>query len=257
MNLYREDLDLLTVPLESAGTVIPPAGTKERHLPAYGVAARLGGLLQLLTWKTGIEAPAVVAVWLVESGGRRFVPKRSAIRLEVHQLFDSWGKRSRQQFDSHFRFGGHNLQPGQPWENQEYRPEETGDFRSVHHNQSSEYAALTLAQILAGAEEGLRCGSIGGCKIIMNSFASLGYRSAQDMYTAFQDSERLQVLGFLDFCRNKLAPRAGDLLDYLRVRDWANFAKYYNGAGQVVAYSAKLQSAHETACAALRVKEAA
>lgn len=257
MNFFKQDPDLLAVPLGSAVPAIAPAGIKDLQLAAYRVAERLGGLLERLAAKTGIEAPTVVAVWLVKSGGLPFVARRTAIRLEVHQLFDIWGKRSRQQFDSHFRFGGHNLQPGQPWENQEFRTEETGDFRSVHHNQSSEYAALTLAQILAGAEEGLRCASIGGCQIVMNSFASLGYQSAHEMYTAFQESERAQVLGFFDFCRNKLSPKSGDLLNYLRVRDWANFAKYYNGSGQVPAYSAKLRPAYEAAVAVLPVKEVA
>lgn len=257
MNYLKEDSELLAAPLENTLAAMPLPGAKEPQLSACSVATRLGGLLQLLSAKTGIEAGAVIAVWLVESGGRSFTPKRSALRLEVHQLFDIWGKRTRQQFDLHFRFGGHNLQPGQPWENQEFRTEETGDFHSVHHNQRSEYAALTLAQILAGAEEGLRCASIGGCQIMMNSFSSLGYKSAQEMYTAFQESEKAQVLGFFDFCENKLSPKAGDLMNYLRAKDWANFAKYYNGPGQVAAYSAKLQSAYQAGVAALQMKEAA
>jgi hypothetical protein len=257
VNYLKEDPELLTVPLESAAVIVPPPGSKEPQPSACRVATRLGGLLQLLVAKTGVEGAAVIAVWLVESGGRSFTQKKSPLRLEVHQLFDTWGKRTRQQFDLHFRFGGHNLQPGQPWENQEFRTEETGEFHSVHHNQRSEYAALTLAQVLAGAEEGLRCASIGGCQIMMNSFGSLGYSSAQEMYTAFQESERAQVLGFFDFCQNKLAPNAGDLLNYLRAKDWANFAKYYNGPGQVAVYLAKLQSAYQAGVVALRMKEAA
>jgi hypothetical protein len=257
VNFLKEDPDLLAVPLETAVAADVNPGTTGMAVAACGIAARLGGLLGMLAAKTEIGKEAVIAVWLVESGGRPFIPKRSAIRFEVHHFFNNWGKRNRQQFDLHFRFGGHNLQLGHPWENQEYRTEDAGEFHSVHHNQSSEYAALTLAQILADAEDALGCASIGGCQILMNSFASLGYQNAQEMYSAFQESERTQVLGFFDFCRNMPSPQPGDLLKYLRTRDWANFAQYYNGVGQVSVYSAKLESACDAAVAALQIEEAA
>ena len=257
VNFLKEDPDLLAVPLETVITADSSAGAEGIAAAACGVAARLGGLLEALATKTEIPKAAVIAVWLVESGGRPFVPKRSSIRFEVHHFFNAWGKRNRQQFDLHFRFGGHNLQLGHPWENHEYRTEDIGEFHSVHHNQSSEYAALTLAQILAHAEDALGCASIGGCQILMNSFASLGYQNAQEMYSAFQESERTQVLGFFDFCRTKPAPQPGDLLNYLRTRDWAGFAQYYNGLGQVPVYSAKLESAYNAAVAALPIEETA
>ncbi len=218
---------------------------------------RLGGLLEVLTETTGVDVPRITAVWLVESSGLPFTPKRAAIRLEVHQLYDTWGKRNRNVFDSHFRFGGHNGQAGHAWENQEYRAEDTGIFHAVHHNQSSEYAAVTLAQLLAGDEIAFTSSSIGGCQVMMNSFRMLGYETAKEMYEAFQKSESAHVLTFFDFCSTKAAPKTGDLLNYLRVRDWNNFAKYYNGAGQIPAYAAKLQAAYETAAALLKMPKAA
>lgn len=218
---------------------------------------RLGGLLQVLTGTTGVNVPGITAVWLVESSGLPFTPKRAAIRLEVHQLYDTWGKRNRNVFDSHYRFGGHNGQAGHAWENQEYRTEDTGVFHAVHHNQSSEYAALTLAQLLAGDEPAFTSSSIGGCQVMMNSFRTLGYESATEMYNAFQKSESAHVLTFFDFCSTKAAPKTGDLLSYLRARDWNNFAKYYNGTGQVPVYAAKLKKAYDTAAELLKIPEAA
>ena len=231
------------------------ANTMRRSLAA--VYNRLGGLLQVLTRKTGADVAGITAVWYVESSGLPFVPKRAVIRLEAHQLYELWGKRNRTVFDSHFRFGGHNGQGGNPWENQEYRTEDTGIFHAVHHNQSSEYAAVTLAQIVAGDEVAFSCSSIGGCQLMMNAFRMLGYESAKEMYEAFQKAESAHVLTFFDFCSAKPAPKSGDLLHYLRVRDWTNFAKFYNGAGQVPAYAAKLKAACEAATDLLKMPKAA
>ena len=175
----------------------------------------------------------------------------------MHQLFEVWGRRDREKFDNHFRFGGHNQQPGLVWENQEYRTEDSGTFSSVHHNQSSEYAALTLAQVTASDEIAFTCTSIGGCQIMVNSHRMLGYDTAREMYESFQQSERRHVLGFLDFCTQKAAPKQGDLVQYLKIRDWNNFAKYYNGTGQIASYAARLKAGCESAKSLFNVPRAA
>jgi hypothetical protein len=235
--------------------VPPEANTIQRSIGA--VYNRLGGLLDVLAETTGVDVAAITTVWYVESSGLPFVPNRAVIRLEVHQLYELWGKRNRNVFDSHFRFGGHNGQGGNPWQNQEFRTQDTGVFHAVHHNQSSEYAAITLAQIVAGDETAFSCSSIGGCQIMMNSFRTLGYESAKQMYEAFQKTETAHVLTFFDFCSTKAAPKAGDLLQHLRARDWTNFAKFYNGMGQVPVYSAKLKAAYEAATPLLKAPKAA
>jgi hypothetical protein len=235
--------------------VSPQANVIQRSIAA--VYNRLGGLLEVLAQPMGVDTAAITAVWFVESSGLPFVPNRAVIRLEVHQLYEIWGKRNRNVFDSHFRFGGHNGQGGNPWENQEFRTQDTGVFHAVHHNQSSEYAAVTLAQIVAGDEVAFSCSSIGGCQIMMNSFRTLGYESAKQMYEAFQKSETAHVLTFFDFCSTKPAPKTGDLLQHLQARDWSNFAKFYNGTGQVPVYSAKLSAAYAAAAELLKTPEAA
>lgn len=243
----KDDLELQNVDLELREPLAaPPRATFNQHAIAT-LYNRLGGLFHHLTGKTEMDPANVLAVWFVESGGAPFVPRRSVIRLEVHRLFELWGKRNRETFDNHFRFGGHNQQPGNPWENQEYRTQDSGTYSSVHHNQNSEYAALTLAQVTASNELALLCTSIGGCQLLMDNHQILGYDTAQEMYEAFQQSERNHVLGFFDYCRAKSAPRQGELLQYLKVRDWNNFAKYYNGTGQVAAYAARLKTGYENA----------
>jgi hypothetical protein len=257
VEFFQRDSQLSSVPLEpsvSVGTL--PRSTELEHA-ATCVFNRLGGLMGLVASDLGLEVSAVIAVWVAEGGNRLFVPKRAAIRFEVHQLFDGWGKRNRQLFDTHFRFGGHSLQPGHPWENQEFRTENPGPFTSVHHNQNSEYAALTLAQILSGDELALASCSIGGCQLMMNAYALLGFDSARQMYEAFQESERAHVLGFFDFCKNKPAPRIGDLINCLRIKDWTNFAKNYNCAEMAPIYAPRLENAYRAAAGLIAEKKAA
>lgn len=245
MNLLKNDPELLDIPLQLAPPLTVPAQANPNQRAVATIYNRLGVLLQRVAATTETDAASVLAVWLVESGALPFVPKRAAIRLEVSQLFEVWGKRDRETFDNHFRFGGHNQQPGNPWENQEYRTQDSGNYSSVHHNQNSEYAALTLAQVTAGDEVAFSCTTIGGCQIPLDAYRMLGYESAREMYDAFQFSERAQVLSFFDFCRQKPAPKPGDLLQYLKARDWNSFAKFYNGSEQVPAYAAQLKASYD------------
>jgi hypothetical protein len=257
VNFLKDDPELQKIPLELAQPLMLPAHASPNQRAVAAVYNRLGGLLERLAEMTEIDAAGVVAVWYVESGGLPFVPKRAVIRLEVSQLFEVWGKRDRQLFDNHFRFGGHNQQPGHPWENQEFRTQDSGNYSSVHHNQNSEYAALTLAQVTASDEIAFCCASIGGCQIMMNAHRALGYDTAQEMYECFQSSERNQLLSFFDFCAQKPSPKVGDLPHYLKARDWNNFAKFYNGSGQVAAYAAKLKAGYESMKSLLNLPKAA
>lgn len=253
----KDDSDLMAAPLSGEPPLRAPARGESIDAAISAVYERLGGLLEPLASKTGVDAASVVGVWLVESGSHPFIARRACIRFEVHQFFERWGKRNRQQFDARFRFGGHNLQAGRPWENQEFRTADPGEFGSVHHNQNSEYAALTLARVLAGDEIALSCASIGGAQIMIGSYSWLGYESARQMWDSFQESERAHLLGFFDFCRAKPAPRVGDLVRYLQDRDWANFAKFYNGPGQVQEYARRVERYREAAIVLFGRKDAA
>jgi hypothetical protein len=246
MNALKNDNELARVPLEGRLNVAVHWEDAVQKAAA-DTYQRIGGLLDKLAERTAIDPSAALAVWLAESSARPFQYHQAVIRFEVHHLFELWGKRNRQEFVSHFRFGGHSLQPGHPWENHEFRSRTTDQFTSVHHNQKTEYSALTLAQVLATEESGLRCASIGGCQILMSAFAMLGYDSAKAMYQAFQASERNHILGFFSFCYAKPAPKTGDLIVYLRQHDWLNFAKYYNGGSQMPVYAAKMRDAYEAA----------
>lgn len=244
----KDDPQLQTLALAPARAIVV-----ERNWPASRRALaetynRLGGLMGALATRLAIELAAVLAVWRVESGGRIHTPRNAIIRFENHLFFRLWGRNNLPLYDRHFRHGGHAGQPGQAWENHQYRENAEQPFMLVHSGrQDDEYRALRLAMRLAGENVALQCISIGGPQILISNHRNLGYATPRAMYEAFQSDERWHVLGFFDFCRTRPAPRPGDLIAYLRGQQWDLFARYYNGPGQVVVYGGKIGSAYEEA----------
>jgi hypothetical protein len=212
-----------------------------------GAYNRVGGVIGALAADLSIENSAVLAIWYVESGGRAHTVNRAIIRFENHLLFRAWGTAHPALYDRHFQYGGHAGVSGKPWQNHAFRESADGAFVAFHGNQDLEYRALALAARLAGADIALQCISIGGPQILVSNYRSLGYESPREMHDAFQASERYHVLGFFDFCRSRNAPARGDLLRYLREKNWASFARYYNGPGQVDFYAGHIQNAYDHA----------
>jgi len=226
-----------------------PIGVNRQWPSARKAAAatynRVGELMGALATRLGVELQAVLAVWRVESGGRTHTPGKAIIRFENHLLFRLWGSRNPARYNVHFRHGGHAGQGGKSWEGHQLRASATDQFTPIHTgSQGNEYRALELATRLAGEGIALQCISIGGPQILISNHRRLGYATPRQMYDAFQASERWQVIGFFDFCRNT---KQGQLVAYLRARDWAKFAYYYNGKGQVAKYSGHLTDAYQTA----------
>jgi N-acetylmuramidase len=227
MTLLKDDAELLAETLPVEAMVYPPPRSPELVIAAAAVFNRSGSLLARLSKDAGIDIACPLAVWLVQSGGRAFLPRRAFLRFEVQEFFPRWGNWNRNEFDRHFKFGGHNLQSGPSYENHEFRSEPTARFTSVHHNQNSEYATLTMARMLAGDAPALCCASVGGPLLPLLHYELLGYESAVDMFDACQESERAHILGFFDYCRVKPGPRAGDLMKHMKALDWSLFAKHY------------------------------
>jgi N-acetylmuramidase/Putative peptidoglycan binding domain len=209
---------------------------------------RLGGLIGALASRTSIEVAAVLAIWQIESGGRQHTPGRAIIRFENHLLYRNWGQSNQALYDQHFRHGGRAGQPGRSWQGHEFCESAGAGFQPVHSGQqATEYRALELASRLAGQDAALKSISIGGPQILISNHQLIGYSSPRAMYDAFQADERAHVLGFFDFCRHTRAPSSGDLLRYLRERRWPDFARYYNGPGQVATYGGRIQNAYDQA----------
>ena len=239
--LTRNDETWKTQALDPVQKIQIPVRSPEDQRAIAAIYNRLGNLIGKVAAAQGVRPSHVMAVWVAQGGWRRFRSLRAPIRFNIHQFFDVWGKRCRTDFDLYFRFGGHNLQPGQPWDNHEYRPEGRGAFVSVHHNPNSEYESLMLARMLAGDEAALRCVNIGGPLIPIEDFALLGYESSAVMYHSMQESELAHVLTFFDLCRLKQAPKSGLLLHYLRIGDWLNFSRYYDQPSELDASAERLR----------------
>ncbi len=247
MPLLKDDTELLAGSLASESAVSVGLRSAPLMREAAAVFNRSGAFLKLLAESAGIDLACPIAVWVIQSRGLPFLPSRAALRFEVQQLYTVWGNRDRHEFDNYFRFGGHNLQTGHSWENHEFRSDAEGMFRAVHHNQNTEYAALTMARMLAGDTDGLNCASVGGPLLPVDAHEALGYRSAAEMFVAFQKSERAQIVGFFDYCNVMPAPKAGDLMKQLRAHDWHLFAKHFPEANRSPIDAEHLIAAHAAA----------
>lgn len=214
----------------------------KRKLPGDSSLAitwnRIGGLLALLCDQSGISPAAALAVWKVECGDLGFVRGKPVLRFEPHILFSRWGKDHGTLFDRHFQFGGRAGVEGARWQRHCYRPSGSGEWRTFHGDQDSEYRALALAETLAGKETASLCASFGGPQIMGFNHDVIGYESALSMRRAFERSERWQVSGFFDFCAVK------GIIKALQTEDWLSFATTYNGPGNAAAYAAKIGESH-------------
>lgn len=99
--------------------------------------------------------------------------------------------------------------------------------RSKYKGGRGEYDRLLLAIRIHGGnpEPALMATSWGMFQIMGFNHAKVGYASVIDFVNAMADTEAAQLQAFVAFLRS-----AG-LVDKLRQRDWASFARGYNGAG--------------------------
>jgi hypothetical protein len=210
---------------------------------------RLGGLMALVGLETGIPLAAALAVWYVESAGRRHPVGRAIIRFENHLFFDRWGSAHPDVYDRHFQHGGRAGVPDERWKNHRWREDPSQPFATFHGSQDAEYRVLAFATRLSSEDTALQCISIGGSQILVSNYAMIGYDGARAMYDAFQADERAHVLGFLDFCNYRYGhgARRGELLRDLAALRWEDFARGYNGGGQVALYAGHLRNAHAEA----------
>ena len=250
---YKDSPRLLTTPLAPATPVAIPKGWPARRRRLAETYNRLGGLMGVLSSETGIPLTAILAVWYIESGGRRHVPGHALIRFENHLFYKRWGKANQSTYDAHFQHGIYVLVKGNKkkadWKGHQFRERTDEPFGEFHGNQEREYRVLAFASRLAGEEAALQCISIGGPQILVSNYRLLGYPTPRAMYEAFQAGESAQVLGFFDFCQYKFGygRRRGEMIGHLAALRWEKFALGYNGSGQVKLYAAKLRGAYQDA----------
>jgi hypothetical protein len=235
---YKDDPILVGTRLEPEFVYTVPSGNSTLKRMARTFNA-IGGLVNTLAQRLGIDPVAVLAVWYVESGGRAFTPGKPVLRFENHIFFDKWGHQNEPLFDKHFQFGGHAGIGGRRSQNHKYRQSANQPWAPVHiDNQDREYEVFALGERLGGREAASLSSSFGGPQIMGFNFDVCGYPSAVAMAEAFGADQRWQVLGFFDFCRSK------NLIDEIQSKRWNDFGRIYNGDGAT--YGPLLKAAFDT-----------
>lgn len=245
---FKDDPKLAVVPLAPAVPLAIDASWPDKKKAIANVFNRLGGLMNAVVAQTGVPLPAVLAVWMIESGGRSHEVGKAIIRFENHLLWHRWGDEHASTYDQHFQRGGHAGVGGSSWQNHKWRPD-AGEWRTFHGTQSKEYEVLGYARSLCGDTPALSSISIGGPQILISNRRLIGYENEVAMYDAFQADERFHVLGFFDYCQYAAGhlSRRRELLRHLRARRWTDFARGYNGSGQADAYGDMLEGAYDRA----------
>ena len=207
---------------------------------------RLGQLMEIIAKRNDIELAVVIAVWLVESGGRIHKANRAIIRFENHLL--------RRQLNSDVLYKQNFIDDGCPpksgksWQGHFWRVVPTANWQKVHKDQISEYDVLTFARSRYGDDIAMQCISIGGPQILVSNYKVIGYKTPAEMFDAFQKSERAHVLGFFDFCQHSIK----NGLKLLRDKQFREFARSYNGPGNAEEYGRKINQSYELTKTALR-----
>jgi hypothetical protein len=235
MGFFKDDPALKTAEIKPAIPIKPPLPSPATTIGSLAkVYNDVGGLIDTLATRTGIDPMAVLAVWLVESGGHDFAPGQPVLRFEVHKFWRYWGKGHAALFDQHFRFGGHGA-AGASHQNHAFRLSPQDPWMAFHGGaQALEYQVFTFATQLADKESACLSSSFGGPQIMGFNHDACGYATAASLFDRFGQDARWQVLGFFDFCRtNGLIRDIHDLL-------WIEFGQSYNGDGAV--YGPKLKA---------------
>lgn len=198
------------------------ADATQAALTAARIWNKYGGLLEPLANKIGIDPACAVAVVAIESGGSGLGPDgRMIIRFENHLFWSYWGEENADAYNAHFIFDQTTS-----WKGHQYRVDANSPWQNVHANQSSEWAALGLAQTLNDHAARMSI-SMGLVQILGSNARTIGYASTEAMFEAFSVDERFQLLGFFNFVKNNETRLAA-----LQQQDFVAFARSYNGPGQ-------------------------
>jgi hypothetical protein len=222
------------LPLAPPTRLAAPPGAAQAAITTAAIWNKYGGLLDPLAARLGIDPAVAVAVTAAESGGSGMGPDgRMIIRFENHIFWSYWGKDNPDRFNALFRFDA-----DKSWQGHEYRPNPNAPWQSFHGNQAEEWKALGVAQQLNDRAAKLSI-SMGLAQIMGFNYAGVGYSSVEEMFTAFSQDERAQLIGFFDFVRGGRA--ASPKVAALQARDFVAFATQYNGPGQASTYASIIQ----------------
>lgn len=180
--------------------------------------------LEDLAKELQIEVAAVKAVYEVESGGRGFLTSgKPKILFEGH-IF--WRQLKKYKLNPvNFKTGNEDvLYP--KW------------IRKYYQHGEGEYERLNKAKKIHSSAA-LESASWGIFQIMGFNYQKAGYNSVQDYVKAMYKSERVHLMAFGKFIKSE------GLAKYLKNKEWAKFAYYYNGKDyKKNKYDIKLEKAY-------------
>lgn len=193
-------------------------------IPFSGAARPMSSLdITRAALKIGCEEAAIHAVISVESGGDGFLSDgsgRSTNLFEAHRFSRETGGR----FDQ-----SHPNLSSPVWD------------RSLYKGGAREYDRLAEA-IKLDREAALKATSWGAFQILGSNHKAAGYPDVESFVAAMADSEGAQLDAFVSFVQSKNLGR------YLVAKDWASFARGYNGTSYALnKYDTKLATAYKLA----------
>jgi hypothetical protein len=159
------------------------------------------------------------------------------IRLEAHKFWKYWGINHPKLFDAHFRFG----QAGAMHKGHAYRISPAASWNAYHEQgQAGEWQAYNTAADLDAHAAAMSI-SMGLPQIMGFNHDMIGYSSPESMLQSFKSSENFQLIGFFDFIKGPES-EGRPPLKALKRGKLDDFIKFYNGPGDVDAYSARIES---------------
>lgn len=172
----------------------------------------------------GIEVAVLKAVAEVESSGEGFLADgQPKILFEPHIFWKNLGKRG--------------IDPNLYIKDNEdilYPKWKSGAYGKVSEQHSRLQRATKINR-----EAALESASWGSFQVLLANWQSIGYESLQDFINDAYEGDDGHFEMFLKFIK------ANNLVKYLKTRQWAEFAKRYNGSSyKVNKYDTKLEAAY-------------
>ncbi len=171
----------------------------------------------------GVELAVIKAVNEVESSGQGFSGDKPKILFEGHVF---WRQLKKHDLDPNSYVDGNENILYSKWTREHYfggarEHDRLEKAKKIHENAALESASWGLFQIMGYHWE------------------TLGYKSVKEFVRLMNKSEGEHIKAFGRFIL------ANNLAKYLKSRDWANFAKRYNGPGyKTNKYDEKLERAY-------------
>lgn len=168
--------------------------------------------------RLGVDVATIKAVDHVESNGGGFLPSGEPTILFEPHIFSRLTKG---------RFDKTHPKTSYP----RWKP---GAYGSVSSQHPKLQAAVDLDR-----EAALQSASWGRFQLLGSNWKTMGYPSVQAFINDMYRSERGQLEGFVRFIESQ------NLARYLKAKDWAGFARRYNGPGYAKnRYDTKLANAY-------------